>query len=60
MEERYYIKIGNCFAEFVGIWHELKIRSDYRKASPFLDDLSARTEAKKRGIKDFKIVKRLL
>lgn len=60
MEERYFIQVGNCFVEFLGLWHEAKMRPDYHKATPFLDDISARAEAKKRGVRDFKIVKKFL
>lgn len=58
MEERYYIQVGNCFVQFLGLWHEAKMRPDYRKASPYLTSESAKLEAKKRGIKNFKVVKR--
>lgn len=60
MEERFYIKVGNCYVEFIGLFHEAKMRSDYHKASPYLDDSSARAEAKKRGVRDYKVVKKYL
>lgn len=33
--ERYFIKIGNCYADFLGLYHDLKIRADHNKAHPF-------------------------
>lgn len=60
MEERYFIKVGNCFVEFIGLRHEVRMRPDYHKATPYLTDENAKTEAKARGIRGFKIVKRML
>lgn len=60
MEERYFIKVGNCFVEFIGLRHEIRMRPDYHKASSYLTSESAKLEAKKRGIKDFKVVKKML
>lgn len=58
MEERYYVKVGNCYAAFLGMWHELVMRSDYHKATPFMTEADAKNEANKRGVKTFKIVKK--
>lgn len=33
--ERYFIKIGNCYADFLGAFHDLKIRADHNKAYAF-------------------------
>lgn len=60
MEKRYFIKVGNCFVEFLGIWHEAKMRSEYKKATPYLTQEDARREAIKRGVRNFKIVEKLL
>lgn len=60
MEERYFIKVGNCFVEFLGLWHEARMRPDYRKATPYLTSERAKIDAKKRGIKEFKVVKKML
>ena len=59
MEERYFIKVGNCYVKFLGIWHEPKTTSDYHKAEPFMTEMKANEEAIKRGIKKFKIVKKM-
>ena len=58
MEERYYVKVGNCYAAFLGMWHGLVMRSDYHKATPFMTEADAKNEANKRGVKTFKIVKK--
>lgn len=58
MEERYYVKIGNCYVAFVGIWHEPMMKGDYHKATPFITEAGAREEAKRRCTKPFKIVKK--
>ena len=58
MEERYYVKVGNCYAAFLEMWHELVMRSDYHKATPFMTEADAKNEANKRGVKTFKIVKK--
>ena len=60
MEERYFIKIGNCYASFLGPRHELKIKPDYCKADCFLSGEEAKKEAIKRGLKGFKIVKKMI
>lgn len=60
MEERYFIKVGNCFVEFLGLWHEAKMRPDYHKATPYLTIKDAKEEALKWGVKDFKVVKKML
>lgn len=60
MEERYFIKIGNCYASFLGLRRELKIRPDYCQADCFLSGEEAKKEAIKRGLKDFKIVKKMI
>lgn len=60
MEKRYFIQVGNCFVEFLGIFHETKMRADHKKATSFLSYEAAHKEAVlhcwKSGIKDFKIV----
>lgn len=48
MEERYYVKVGNCYVNFAGIWHVPMMKADYRKATPFLD----KGEAKGKRMKD--------
>ena len=58
MEERYYVKIGNCYVAFLGIWHEPMMKDDYHKATPFITEAGAREEAKRRCTKPFKIVKK--
>lgn len=58
MEERYIIKVGNCFVDFVGVWKEIKMRSDENKAKVYLTEDEARKDAISRGIKNFKIVKK--
>ena len=58
MEERYYVKVGNCYAAFLGMWHELVMRTEYHKATPFMTEADAKNEANKRGVKTFKIVKK--
>lgn len=58
MEERYYVKIGNCYVAFLGIWHEPMMKSDYHKATPFITEADAREEAKRRCAKPFKVVKK--
>lgn len=35
-DERYFIKIGNCYADFIGAFHDLKIRADHNKAYAFV------------------------
>lgn len=60
MEERYFIKLGNCYASFLGLRHELRIRLDYQQADCFLSREEAKKEAIKRGLKDFKIVKKMI
>lgn len=60
MEERYYVKVGNCYVAFLGLWHEATMKSDYHKATPFILESDAKNEANKRGVKAFKIVKKML
>ena len=60
MEERYYLKVGNCYVAFIGMWHKPIMKSDYHKATPFMTEPEAKEEASKRGIKAFKIVKKML
>lgn len=60
MEERYFIKIGNCYASFLGLRRELKIRPGYCQADCFLSGEEDKKEAIKRGLKDFKIVKKMI
>ena len=60
MEERWFIKVGNCYVEFVGLWHKIKMRSDYKKATPFLTKKEAETEANNRRVRNFKAVKKML
>lgn len=59
MEERWYVKVGNCYAAFLGLFHEPTMKADYHKADPFLSMEEARAEAKRRGLKDYKIVKKM-
>ncbi len=58
MEERYYIKIGNCYITFLGLSREPTMKGDYHKASPFLTMEEAKIEANKRGLKNYKVVKK--
>ena len=60
MEERWYIKVGNCYVAFLGLFHEPTMKADYRKAEPFLTPEEAKTEANRTGLKDFKVVKKIL
>ena len=55
MEERWYVKVGNCYVAFLGLFHEPTMKADYNKADPFL----SMEEAKRRGLKDYKIVKKM-
>lgn len=48
MEERHYVKVGNCYVNFAGIWHVPMMKADYRKATPFLDKGEAKREADER------------
>lgn len=57
MEERWYIKVGNCYVAFHGRFYQPTMKSDYRKADPFLTREEAKTKAIKYGIKNYKIVK---
>lgn len=59
MEERWYIKVGNCYVAFLGLFHEPTMKADYRKAEPFYTQEDAKTEADIRGIKDYKVVKKM-
>lgn len=60
MEKRFFIKVGNCFVEFLGLFHEAKMRSDYRKATPYFTQEEAKAEAIQRGVREFKIVEKML
>ena len=60
MEKIYFIKVGNCFVEFLGLFHEAKMRSDYKKATPYLTQEDAKAEAIQRGVRDYKIVEKML
>lgn len=60
MEERWYVKVGNCYVAFLGVFHKPTMKSDYNKATPFMIEKDAREEANKRGVKAFKIVKKML
>ena len=44
---------------FLGLFHEPTMKADYHKADPFLEMEEARAEAKRRGLKDYKIVKKM-
>ena len=35
MEERWYVKVGNCYVAFLGLFHEPTMKADYHKADPF-------------------------
>ena len=59
MEERWYVKVGNCYVAFLGLFHEPTMKADYHKADPFLSMEEARAEAKRRGLKNYKIVKKM-
>ena len=60
MEERWYVKVGNCYVAFLGLFHEPTMKADYHKANPFLTMEEARAEANRRGLKDYKVVKKML
>ena len=60
MEERWYVKVGNCYVAFLGLFHEPTMKADYHKADPFLTQEEARSEANRRGLKDYKVVKKML
>ena len=60
MEERYFVKVGNCYVAFIGLYHEPTMKADYHKADPFLTQEEAREEATKRNLKDFKVVKKTI
>lgn len=45
--ERYFIKIGNCYADFLGAFHELRTRADHNKAHPFTQRREAADYCKK-------------
>lgn len=42
MEKRYFIKVGDCFVEF--LWHGVKMRSGYKKATPHLTKENAKVK----------------
>lgn len=50
-EERWFVKVGNCYVAFLGLFHQPTMKSDYHKAEPFLSKDEASTEAKLRGVK---------
>ena len=60
MEERWYIKVGNCYVAFLGLSHEPTMKADYHNANPFLTMEEARVEAKRRRLKSYKIIKKML
>ncbi len=60
MEERFYIQVGNCFVAFIGLHQRPTMKADYHKASPFLTMEEAKIEANKRGLKNYKVVKKTL
>ena len=59
-EERWFVKVGDCYVAFLGLFHQPTMKSDYHKAEPFLTKDEASTEAKLRGVKNFKVVKKNL
>ena len=60
MKKRFFVKVGNCYVAFLGLWHEPKMVSDYHKAEPFWTEEEAKTEAVRRGVRDFKVVEKIL
>ena len=44
MEERWYVKVGNCYAAFLGLFHEPTMKADYHKADPFF--INGRSEGR--------------
>lgn len=60
MEERWYVKVGNCYVAFLGLFHEPTMKADYKKAEPFMTKNEAENEATRRGVKNFKVVKKML
>ena len=60
MESRYYVVVGNCYVNFMGIWHEPNMKADYHKATPFLDEDEARAEANTKGLKKYKVIRKML
>lgn len=60
MEERWYIKVGNCYVAFLDLSHEPTMKADYHNANPFLTMEEAKVEAKRRGLKSYKIIKKML
>ena len=59
--ERFFVKVGNCYVAFIGIWHDPIMRSDYHKATPFLTKDEAKEEVKRKlGRVSYKIVKKNL
>ena len=63
-DTRYFIKVGNCYVDFIGAFHDVKLRSDYHKAAPYLTEEKATKDAKmycrRHGIKNFQIVQKSL
>ena len=43
-EERYFIKVGNCFVKFLGLWHEIKMCPEYHKAEVYWTIESAKAD----------------
>ena len=60
MDIRYFIKVGNCYVDFIGAFHDIKMRSDYHKAEPYLTEDDARRDAKRYGVRNFQIVQKSL
>lgn len=56
MEKRFYVKVGNCFVKFCGLWHEPKMVADYKRATPHMTGEEARNEAVKRGVRNYTII----
>lgn len=60
MEERWFVKVGNCYVAFLGLFHKPSMKADYHKASSFLTRDEAKIEANRRGLKEYKLVKKLI
>lgn len=59
MEERWFIKVGNCYTALMGVSREPVMKADYKKAEPFLTQKEAKLVADRKGIKGYKIVKKM-
>lgn len=57
-EEKYYIKVGNCYVAFLGLFHTPTMRADHNKADSFDTREEAKIEADKRGVRNYKIVRK--